>query len=96
MAQERRAGWKKFGEAATERAADSVTSQTPDEVPLERIQRQKQTQEEKAKVRCCVGRKAAVVVKRAAAAAAAAVVAAAAAVKECSHCAAFAAATGLC
>ncbi|KAI7842186.1 hypothetical protein COHA_004099 [Chlorella ohadii] len=49
VAQERRAGWKKFGEAATERAADSVTSQTPDEVQLERIQRQKQTQEEKAK-----------------------------------------------
>ena len=55
MAQERRAGWKKFGEAATERAADSVTSQTPDEVQLERIQRQKQTQEEKAKVRGLVG-----------------------------------------
>ncbi len=44
VAQERRAGWRKFGEAATERASDSVTSQTPDEVQLERIQRQKQTQ----------------------------------------------------
>ena len=49
VAQDRRAGWQKFGEAATERAADSVTSQTPDEVQLERIQRAKQTQEEKAK-----------------------------------------------
>lgn len=44
VAQERRASWRKFGEAATERATDSVTSQTPDEVQLERIQRQKQTQ----------------------------------------------------
>lgn len=44
VAQDRRAGWRKFGEAATERATDSVTSQTPDEVQLERIQRQKQTQ----------------------------------------------------
>lgn len=49
LAQERRAGWKKYGEAATERATDSVTSQTPDEVQLERIARQKQTQEEKSK-----------------------------------------------
>lgn len=49
VAQDRRASWRKFGEAATERAADSVTSQTPDEVQLERIQRQKQTQEEKSK-----------------------------------------------
>lgn len=49
MAQERRARWKKFGEAASERATDSVTSQTPDEVLLERIARQKQTQEEKSK-----------------------------------------------
>lgn len=49
VAQDRRAGWRKFGEAATERATDSVTSQTPDEVQLERIQRQKQTQEEKSK-----------------------------------------------
>jgi translation initiation factor 3 subunit G len=47
VAQRRRAGWHKFGEAATERASDSVTSQTPDEVQLERIARQKQTQEEK-------------------------------------------------
>ncbi|KAI3437982.1 hypothetical protein D9Q98_000426 [Chlorella vulgaris] len=49
VAQERRAGWKRFGEAATERATDSVTSQTPDEVQLERIHRMKQTQEEKSK-----------------------------------------------
>jgi hypothetical protein len=49
VAQDRREHWKKFGEAASERAADSVTSQTPDEVPLERVQRQKQTQEEKEK-----------------------------------------------
>ncbi|PSC71007.1 Eukaryotic translation initiation factor 3 subunit G [Micractinium conductrix] len=48
VAQDRRASWRKFGEAASERATDSVTSQTPDEVQMERIHRQKQTQEEKA------------------------------------------------
>lgn len=46
---ERRANWVKFGDAATERATDCVSSQSPDEIPFERLRPQKQTQEDKNK-----------------------------------------------
>ena len=46
---ERRAHWQKFGDAATERATDCVTAQSVDEVALERLRPQKQTQEDKNK-----------------------------------------------
>ncbi len=44
--QERRQ-WKRFGEAVTESADDNYTVQAVEEIPFERIQKQKQTQAEK-------------------------------------------------
>ena len=43
---ERRKNWKKFGDAATERATDLISSQAMEEVPFERI-RQKREEEKK-------------------------------------------------
>ena len=44
---DRRAGWKKFGDALSERSTDAITAQSTEEIPLERIRPQKQTQEDK-------------------------------------------------
>lgn len=46
---DRRKTWKKFGDAATERATDAITSKATEDIPFERLARQKQTQEEKNK-----------------------------------------------
>lgn len=46
---DRRAGWKKFGDALSERSTDAITAQSTEEIPLERIRPQKQTQEDKNK-----------------------------------------------
>eukprot|EP00887_Chlorella_sp_A99_P007692 scaffold20.g7692.t1 len=46
---DRRAHWTKFGDAATERPTDAITSRATEEIPFERLARQKQTQEEKSK-----------------------------------------------
>lgn len=37
---DRRAGWKKFGDALSERATDAITAQSTEEIPLERIRPQ--------------------------------------------------------
>ena len=44
---DRRRTWAKFGEAATERATDSITAKSVEEVPFERLRPVKPTQEEK-------------------------------------------------
>ena len=46
MVKERRQ-WKRFGEAVKESADDNYTVQAVEEIPFERIQKQKQTQAEK-------------------------------------------------
>ena len=43
---ERRKNWRKFGDAATERATDAITGQATEEIPFERI-RQKREEEKK-------------------------------------------------
>lgn len=47
---DRRANWQKFGDAAHERASDSITSRATEDIPFDRIRPQKQTQEEKGKM----------------------------------------------
>jgi len=49
VAENRRANWVKFGDAATERSTDAITAQATEDIPFERIRPAKQTQEEKAK-----------------------------------------------
>lgn len=44
---EQRKNWPRFGRAATETAADSVTVQQVEEIPFERIRQQKATSQEK-------------------------------------------------
>lgn len=43
----KRANWVKFGDAATERPTDAITSRAPEDVPFERIKSKKQSQEDK-------------------------------------------------
>lgn len=43
----KRAGWVKFGDAATERPTDAITAQAPEDVPFERVKSKKQSQEDK-------------------------------------------------
>ena len=43
----KRAGWVKFGDAATERATDSITARSPEDVPFERVKSKKQSQADK-------------------------------------------------
>ncbi|KDD73133.1 hypothetical protein H632_c2502p0, partial [Helicosporidium sp. ATCC 50920] len=47
---DRQKSWKKFGDAVGERPTDAVTSRSTEEVMLERLRPQKQTQEDKSKV----------------------------------------------
>lgn len=46
---DRRANWTKFGDAATERSTDAITSRATEDIPFERLKSQKQTQDEKQK-----------------------------------------------
>jgi translation initiation factor 3 subunit G len=46
---QRRANWVKFGDAATERPTDAITSRAPEDVPFERVKSKKQSQEDKQK-----------------------------------------------
>lgn len=48
-AAERRANWKKFGDAAVERPTDAITSRATEDIPFERLRSQKQGQEDKQK-----------------------------------------------
>jgi len=48
-AADKRANWVKFGDAATERPTDAITSRAPEDVPFERVKSKKQSQEEKQK-----------------------------------------------
>ncbi len=47
MAAERRSRLKRFGEATKEQAGDSVTVQQAEDIPFERVQKARQTTEEK-------------------------------------------------
>lgn len=47
---ERREGWTKFGDAASERASDIISAKATEDIPFERVRPQKQTQEDKGKM----------------------------------------------
>lgn len=46
-ATDRRKNWVKFGDAATERPTDSITAQSTEEIPFERLRTQKQREDDK-------------------------------------------------
>lgn len=48
-ASERRQNWKKFGDAASERATDAITGQATEDIPFERLRNRKQQEEDKGK-----------------------------------------------
>ena len=47
QAVEQRKKWTRFGDAVKSSEGDSVTAQSGDEIPFERVRQQKQTQEER-------------------------------------------------
>jgi len=47
QAVEERKTWSRFGDARIESKGDSVTAQSLEEIPFERVRQQKQTQEER-------------------------------------------------